>query len=141
LLPGRGGAQSMPSVLSRDTQRALRSLEVLDGVPADVLLPGHGEPWTEGAAEAARLARVAGPPSRPAPMLGAHRRRGGSGRGGAAGESGRPLLATGPDAGGAKPQRMKQGGSMSEAVVAASAAICIAVLGALLSYASTRRLD
>jgi hypothetical protein len=30
---------------------------------------------------------------------------------------------------------------MSEAVVAASAAICIAVLGALLSYASTRRLD
>ena len=29
---------------------------------------------------------------------------------------------------------------MSEAVVAASAAICIAVLGALLSYASTRRL-
>jgi hypothetical protein len=26
-----------------------------------VLLPGHGEPWTEGAAEAARLARVAGP--------------------------------------------------------------------------------
>ena len=30
---------------------------------------------------------------------------------------------------------------MSEAVVAASAAICIAVLGALLSYASTRRLN
>jgi hypothetical protein len=30
---------------------------------------------------------------------------------------------------------------MSEAVVAASAAICIAVLGALLSYASTRRLQ
>ena len=30
---------------------------------------------------------------------------------------------------------------MSEAVVAASAAICIAVLGALLSYASTRRLE
>jgi hypothetical protein len=26
-----------------------------------MLLPGHGEPWTEGAAEAARLARVAGP--------------------------------------------------------------------------------
>ena len=32
-----------------------------DGIPADVLLPGHGEPWTEGAAEAARLARLAGP--------------------------------------------------------------------------------
>jgi hypothetical protein len=26
-----------------------------------VLLPGHGEPWTEGAAEAVRLARAAGP--------------------------------------------------------------------------------
>jgi hypothetical protein len=27
----------------------------------DVLLPGHGEPWTDGAAEAIRLARAAGP--------------------------------------------------------------------------------
>jgi glyoxylase-like metal-dependent hydrolase (beta-lactamase superfamily II) len=51
----------MPSGLNRDTPQALRSLDVLEGVPADVLLPGHGEPWTEGAAEAARLARVAGP--------------------------------------------------------------------------------
>jgi hypothetical protein len=30
-------------------------------LPADVLLPGHGEPWTGGAAEAVRLARAAGP--------------------------------------------------------------------------------
>ena len=43
------------------TWQALRSLDVLDGLPADVVLPGHGEPWTEGAAEAARLARLAGP--------------------------------------------------------------------------------
>jgi glyoxylase-like metal-dependent hydrolase (beta-lactamase superfamily II) len=60
-LTGRVGPQIMPSGLNRDTPQALRSLDVLDGVPADVLLPGHGEPWTEGAAEAARLARVAGP--------------------------------------------------------------------------------
>jgi glyoxylase-like metal-dependent hydrolase (beta-lactamase superfamily II) len=60
-LTGRVGPQIMPSGLNRDTPQALRSLEVLDGVPADVLLPGHGEPWTEGAAEAARLARLAGP--------------------------------------------------------------------------------
>ena len=59
-LTGRVGPQIMPSGLNRDTPQALRSLDVLDGVPADVLLPGHGEPWTEGAAEAARLARVAG---------------------------------------------------------------------------------
>ena len=60
-LTGRVGPQIMPSGLNRDTPQALRSLDVLDGVPAEVLLPGHGEPWTEGAAEAARLARVAGP--------------------------------------------------------------------------------
>jgi glyoxylase-like metal-dependent hydrolase (beta-lactamase superfamily II) len=60
-LTGRVGPQIMPSGLNRDTQQALRSLDVLDGIRADVLLPGHGEPWTEGAAEAARLARLAGP--------------------------------------------------------------------------------
>jgi glyoxylase-like metal-dependent hydrolase (beta-lactamase superfamily II) len=60
-LTGRVGPQIMPSGLNRDTPQALRSLDVLDGIPADVLLPGHGEPWTEGAAEAARLARAAGP--------------------------------------------------------------------------------
>jgi glyoxylase-like metal-dependent hydrolase (beta-lactamase superfamily II) len=60
-LTGRVGPQIMPSALNRDTPQALRSLGVLDSIPADVLLPGHGEPWTEGAAEAARLARVAGP--------------------------------------------------------------------------------
>jgi glyoxylase-like metal-dependent hydrolase (beta-lactamase superfamily II) len=59
-LTGRVGPQIMPSAFNRDTPQALRSLAVLDGVPADVLLPGHGEPWTKGAAEAARLARVAG---------------------------------------------------------------------------------
>ena len=60
-LTGRVGPQVMPSGLNRDTPQALRSLEVLAGVPAEVLLPGHGEPWTEGAAEAARLAKAAGP--------------------------------------------------------------------------------
>jgi glyoxylase-like metal-dependent hydrolase (beta-lactamase superfamily II) len=60
-LTGRVGPQIMPSGLNRDTPQALRSLDVLDGIPAEVLLPGHGEPWTQGTAEAARLARVAGP--------------------------------------------------------------------------------
>jgi glyoxylase-like metal-dependent hydrolase (beta-lactamase superfamily II) len=60
-LTGRLGPQIMPSGLNRDTPQALRSLDVLDRIGAQVLLPGHGEPWTEGAAEAARLARVAGP--------------------------------------------------------------------------------
>ena len=60
-LTGRVGPQIMPSGLNRDTSQALRSLDILEGIPADVLLPGHGEPWTEGAAEAARMARGAGP--------------------------------------------------------------------------------
>jgi glyoxylase-like metal-dependent hydrolase (beta-lactamase superfamily II) len=60
-LTGRPGPQVMPSGLNRDTPQALRSLDILDGIPAEVLLPGHGEAWTGGAAEAARLARAAGP--------------------------------------------------------------------------------
>jgi len=60
-LTGRLGPQIMPSGLNQDTDEALRSLDVLNGVPAEVLLPGHGEPWTEGAAEATRRAHAAGP--------------------------------------------------------------------------------
>jgi glyoxylase-like metal-dependent hydrolase (beta-lactamase superfamily II) len=58
---GRVGPQIMPSGLNQDTDRALASLAVLDGIPADVVLPGHGDPWTGGATEAARRARAAGP--------------------------------------------------------------------------------
>jgi glyoxylase-like metal-dependent hydrolase (beta-lactamase superfamily II) len=60
-LTGQVGPQIMPSAFNRDTPQALRSLDALEAVPADVLLPGHGEPWTEGAGVAARLARQAGP--------------------------------------------------------------------------------
>jgi glyoxylase-like metal-dependent hydrolase (beta-lactamase superfamily II) len=59
-LTGRLGPQIMPSAFNRDTEQALRSLDIVASVPAQVLLPGHGEPWTEGAAEAARRARAAG---------------------------------------------------------------------------------
>jgi glyoxylase-like metal-dependent hydrolase (beta-lactamase superfamily II) len=60
-LTGRLGPQIMPSGLNSDTPQALRSLAALDGIPADMLLPGHGEPWTGSVAEAVRLARAAGP--------------------------------------------------------------------------------
>ena len=59
-LTGRSGPQVMPAGLNRDTPQALRSLDVLTGLSADVLLPGHGDPWTDGAEEAVRLARQAG---------------------------------------------------------------------------------
>jgi glyoxylase-like metal-dependent hydrolase (beta-lactamase superfamily II) len=60
-LTGRLGPQIMPSGLNRDTPQALRSLAALEGVVAELVLPGHGEPWTGGVAEAVRLARAAGP--------------------------------------------------------------------------------
>jgi glyoxylase-like metal-dependent hydrolase (beta-lactamase superfamily II) len=59
-LTGRLGPQIMPSGLNSDTPQALRSLANLEGVAADVLLPGHGEPWSGEMAEALRLARAAG---------------------------------------------------------------------------------
>ncbi len=59
-LTGRKGPQIMPDALNRDSAEALRSLDALEGLPSDLVLPGHGDPWTEGAAEAVRLARVAG---------------------------------------------------------------------------------
>jgi glyoxylase-like metal-dependent hydrolase (beta-lactamase superfamily II) len=58
---GRAGPQIMPSGLNADTPQALASLANLDGIKADVLLPGHGEPWTDGVGEAIRRARAAGP--------------------------------------------------------------------------------
>lgn len=58
---GRSGPQIMPSGLNADTPQALASLANLDGIKADVLLPGHGEPWTGGVEEAIRRARAAGP--------------------------------------------------------------------------------
>jgi hypothetical protein len=33
----------------------------LAGIKADMMLPGHGEPWTGGIDEAIRQARAAGP--------------------------------------------------------------------------------
>jgi glyoxylase-like metal-dependent hydrolase (beta-lactamase superfamily II) len=59
-LTGRRGPQIAPDGLNRDSDQALASLDALAGLSADVLLPGHGEPWTQGIAEAVRQARAAG---------------------------------------------------------------------------------
>src|SRR5215813_6742592 len=58
---GRVEPQIMPSGLNADTPQALASLANLAAIKADVLLPGHGEPWTEGVEDAVRRARAAGP--------------------------------------------------------------------------------
>jgi len=60
-LTGRTGPQIMPSGLNLNTEQALASLGVLEQLQAELLLPGHGEPWTSGAAAAARAARTVGP--------------------------------------------------------------------------------
>lgn len=60
-LTGRIGPQICPSGLNWNTPKALESLRVFEGVEADAVLPGHGEPWRGGMAEALRLARAAAP--------------------------------------------------------------------------------
>lgn len=59
-LTGRVGPQIMPSGLNEDTEQAFASLDTLRGISADLLLPGHGEPWTGGVAEAVTRAKTAG---------------------------------------------------------------------------------
>jgi glyoxylase-like metal-dependent hydrolase (beta-lactamase superfamily II) len=59
-LTGRTGPQIAPDGLNQDSEQALRSLDLLASVPADVVLPGHGDPWTGGIGDAVRLAKTAG---------------------------------------------------------------------------------
>jgi glyoxylase-like metal-dependent hydrolase (beta-lactamase superfamily II) len=59
-LTGRRGPQVMPAALNVDSGQALASLSKLESLPAKDVLPGHGEPWTEGVGEAVRRARSAG---------------------------------------------------------------------------------
>jgi glyoxylase-like metal-dependent hydrolase (beta-lactamase superfamily II) len=59
-LTGRTGPQIAPDGLNKDSERAVRSLDELASLPVDLVLTGHGEPWTGGIAEAVRLAKLAG---------------------------------------------------------------------------------
>ena len=55
---GQTGPQIAP--FGSDIPRAIESLSRLDGLDARLVLPGHGQPWTNGVSEAARLARQRG---------------------------------------------------------------------------------
>ena len=59
ILTGRTGPQIMPAAFNRDSRQALQSLDELPTTPM-TLLPGHGDPWTQGAAEAIRIAKRTG---------------------------------------------------------------------------------
>jgi glyoxylase-like metal-dependent hydrolase (beta-lactamase superfamily II) len=61
VLTGRRGPQIGPRCFNVSSDQALDSLSAIEGVEADVLLFGHGEPWTEGAAAAVAAARATGP--------------------------------------------------------------------------------
>ena len=54
------GPRLVSLVATADPEQALRSLDRIAETGAGTLLPGHGDPWTEGAGEAASLARAAG---------------------------------------------------------------------------------
>jgi glyoxylase-like metal-dependent hydrolase (beta-lactamase superfamily II) len=60
VLTGRRGPQLMPSAFAYDNQRMLASLDALERVDAGLLVFGHGEPWTDGPAEAVARAREVG---------------------------------------------------------------------------------
>ena len=59
-LTGRTGPQIMPSGFNRDTGKALESLSTVEELRAEIVLPGHGEPWEGGIEKAVKLAREAG---------------------------------------------------------------------------------
>ncbi len=51
------GPQLMPAPLNTDNPGTLSALDRLEGVEAEVLLPGHGEPWRDGVGAAVQRAR------------------------------------------------------------------------------------
>lgn len=59
VLTRRRGPQVMPDELNGDPRRARASLDVLAGVRADTLLPGHGDPFRGPPREAVARARSA----------------------------------------------------------------------------------
>ncbi len=59
-LTGRLGPQIMPSGLNENTPQAFQSLDALSGVTADVILPGHGDPYRDGVPAALAAAKAAG---------------------------------------------------------------------------------
>jgi glyoxylase-like metal-dependent hydrolase (beta-lactamase superfamily II) len=60
-LTGATGPQLMPSAFNNSDAQALESLSRLEGVAADTLHFGHGEPWTQGTQLAVERARALGP--------------------------------------------------------------------------------
>jgi glyoxylase-like metal-dependent hydrolase (beta-lactamase superfamily II) len=58
-LTGRPGPQLMPRAFASSTSQASESLARIEGIDAGVVLPGHGDPWTDGVATLVARAREA----------------------------------------------------------------------------------
>ena len=54
-----GATGPMLHPFNEDRARAIAELDALEGLPADLLLPGHGEPWRGPISEAVATARAA----------------------------------------------------------------------------------
>jgi glyoxylase-like metal-dependent hydrolase (beta-lactamase superfamily II) len=52
-----GGPRLLLDGVNEDTRQAVASLDRLERLDAEVLLPGHGDPWTGGVAQAVTQAR------------------------------------------------------------------------------------
>ena len=61
VLTGERGPRLMPRPFNVSTSGARESLARLEEIDSSLVLPGHGEPWTGSAGEAAAQAREAGP--------------------------------------------------------------------------------
>ncbi|HKB94338.1 MAG TPA: MBL fold metallo-hydrolase [Gaiellaceae bacterium] len=59
-LTGGRGPQLLPRAFNLSSSTMIDSLSHIEHVDAATILFGHGEPWTDGAAEAVRLARATG---------------------------------------------------------------------------------
>jgi glyoxylase-like metal-dependent hydrolase (beta-lactamase superfamily II) len=59
-LTGAREPQLMPSAFNLSSASILDSLSKIEGLGAGTIVFGHGEPWTDGAAEAVRVARATG---------------------------------------------------------------------------------
>jgi glyoxylase-like metal-dependent hydrolase (beta-lactamase superfamily II) len=55
------GAQIIAGAATADSEMALASLEALALTAAQVVLPGHGDPWNDGIVAAVAAARAVGP--------------------------------------------------------------------------------
>lgn len=58
---GRTGPRIVAGAATADSALNLASLDALAATGARLVLPGHGEPWTDGVVEAVRRARAVGP--------------------------------------------------------------------------------